>query len=207
MTECAQSIALAGWTGDECPKCTDQQDWRKQARDTYNELYRKGYPDGNPMLMVLTFVYEQSLSVCDLGCGGATLATFFDKYTGLDVSDVVIDRNQVTKPDARFYVASLDDLRVVKGDKFDLAICCDVMEHIPPQAVEQVMAEIATLNADRIAFGISCVDSIYRDSNGDSLHLSINPPQVWIQIISRHLRVSRHIYNDGFLMLEAVPKG
>ena len=89
MTECAQSIALAGWTGDECPKCTDQQDWRKQARDTYNELYRKGYPDGNPMLMVLTFVYEQSLSVCDLGCGGATLATFFDKYTGLDVSDAV----------------------------------------------------------------------------------------------------------------------
>lgn len=178
------------------------------ADELYSGLYREGYPLGAPGRIVDAFGYCGEESVCDLGCGHAQLSFIFPAYVGVDVSTEIIERNKLIRR-GEYYRRSLHEL---EGDLlervFDLAICCDVMEHIPAQKVPLVLREISKLTAKRFAFGISCRDSECRDKEGGTLHPTIWEPEKWRREIETWFRVVRaqEDVGDSFLMIEAETK-
>ena len=179
-------------------------DWADTSRDIYNRLYRKGYPPGSPQLVVDTCNYSTEFRLCDLGCGNAVLAGVFANYVGVDVSDVAINRAKIIHPQQTFIHASLDNITdKLAGFHFDLALCCDVMEHVPTDLIPNVLGQISQVNADRFAFGISCRESEYKDHHGNSLHLTVWNSSQWIEIIDRFVSITRIIADDTFLIVEA----
>tara|TARA_R110000824_G_scaffold120382_3_gene275631 strand:- start:17491 stop:17997 length:507 start_codon:yes stop_codon:yes gene_type:complete len=164
---------------------------------------------GAPGRIVNAFGYSGEESVCDLGCGHAQLSFIFPAYVGVDVSTTIIERNEMIGR-GRYCRRSLDDLGpLLKQEEFDLAICCDVMEHIPEWKVPVVLREISKLSAKRFAFGISCRDSEYRDKDGGTLHPTVWEPDKWRRAVGVYFETIREEENveDDFLMLEAIGKG
>lgn len=70
-------------------------------------------------------------------------------------------------------------------DSFDLITCFDVMEHLEPEDVRQLIREIRRVAAPGAVglFNISLHDSSLRDINGDSVHRSILTPGEWDDLI------------------------
>ena len=207
MTEAAANLSESNWSDSLCPECRrPPQAVEKKycAADVYDRLYAKGYPAGNPMLVLSTFAYDTDLHCLDLGCGQADIAPMFTDYTGVDVSSVAINRAEIKYPDATFYVADLAAPPAeVFDERFDLVLCCDVMEHIPTAMVNPVMRAIANMDAPKFAFGISCRDSDYKDHLNRSLHLTVWKPHWWLNLLDIHFSVLRFICNDDFLIVEA----
>ena len=153
--------------------------WYKDEDDKYSHLYEfLNYPIGSPTRVVNRYEYTADMKVCDLGCGKAMLSTYFESYVGVDVSEYIIERNKKVKSGV-YHHASLHDLSVLKGEKFDVAICTDVMEHIPPDNVRECLAGIRTVDAAKFAFAISCRPSTWLDKDGNNLHLTVWEPAKW----------------------------
>lgn len=58
--------------------------------------------------------------------------------------------------------------------------CTDVMEHIPPHQVDQVLANVLH-TAQHVFFQISCVDDVCGKIIGHPLHLSVHPYEWWLK--------------------------
>ena len=58
--------------------------------------------------------------------------------------------------------------------------CTDVMEHIPPEDVDQVLANILQA-AQHVFFQISCEDDVCGKLIGKPLHLSVHPFEWWLK--------------------------
>lgn len=71
--------------------------------------------------------------------------------------------------------------------KFDGIICSDMMEHIAPEDVDEVLADIFRFSARRrspaksfVYFHISCVPSVKKVlGDGRNVHLTVEPPAFW----------------------------
>ncbi len=147
----------------------------------YHRLYaEKGYPSGNPERLVVWAGANVNESVIDLGCGRATLARIFTRYTGVDFTGAGFPKGPSKIP---LVIAPLDELPdFITAKKYGLAICADVMEHIVPEDVGRVLASILSLNARRVIFSICCRESNWKDEHG-GLHLTVQPPAWWVEKI------------------------
>lgn len=171
--------------------CNIETYWWKEEQEKYNYLYRNGYPDGTPDKTILKHNFDNSLYICDLGCGLGVLSEKFDKYVGIDVSNYVIEKNNIkykNNINKKFYHGSLDNLSFIKNEKFDLIVCFDVMEHIPTLKLDNVLSEISKLNSDRYYFYISVVKSKMLDKDNNNLHLSVFPHDFWIDKLQKHFK-------------------
>lgn len=80
--------------------------------------------------------------------------------------------------------------------KFDGIICSDVMEHIAPEDVDAVLADIFGFSARRrpptksfVYFHISCVPSVKKTlADGRNVHLCVEPPAFWEEKLARFQR-------------------
>lgn len=103
-----------------------------------------------------------AFSLLDIGCGNIPLAwifnntfvvrksTILDKYVGLDIDEKCLARAEADKLDSF-------PLELLKGDitdgalgqftdkQFDIVVCLEVIEHIQPQFVAPLLAEIKRL--------------------------------------------------------------
>jgi trans-aconitate methyltransferase len=155
--------------------------WSAIEDDRYSALYRdRGYPHGDPMRLVRAFNYGHDWATVDLGCGTAELARHFSDYVGIDCSTYIIDKNRSAFPDATFYQSSLDSLACIERDKFDLAICADVMEHIPSAHVDAVLASISQINASVFSFSICTRPSFILGPSGENLHPTVMRASEWV---------------------------
>lgn len=71
-------------------------------------------------------------SILDIGCGDLELLSesrFPFKYTGIDISDVVIRRNQEKYPDLRFEAIDFGNAKDVSQFSADLVLSLDVLIH------------------------------------------------------------------------------
>lgn len=65
---------------------------------------------------------------------------------------------------------------------FEGVICVDVLEHIPPADVQTVLQELFAYTESGIGFlflAIACRPAKKSFSNGENLHLTIQPPSWW----------------------------
>lgn len=185
----------------------------KVESERYRRLYaEKGYPKGNPERLLIWAGCNLAARVLDLGCGRASLAGIFGQYTGIDFTDAGFPKyHPAPPPSHRYIVAPLagngnwTTLPEVMLEEFDLVVCADVMEHIAPEDVGEVLANINRANARRLLFSISTVESRWKDEAGQ-LHLTVQPPSWWYEkaketlsafVITRSCRVGTNLFLEA----------
>ena len=126
---------------------------------------------------------EKFDTVLDIGCGMGWLVARlvddgYDAY-GVDIARNCMDDEMLELLDGRVWY---QDLRraMYKGvgpeqGKFDLGICCDVMEHIAERDVMAVLANI-WLACDEVVFVIANHASVFL---GHDLHPTRKAPEWW----------------------------
>lgn len=78
-------------------------------------------------------ILAEDLSVLDIGCATGGLVSVLSehlrrfRYTGVDISENMINRAREKHPDHRFHVIEEADLSVLAGDVYDLVICLGVL--------------------------------------------------------------------------------
>ena len=166
------------------------KDWIQEEDDKYSWLYENGYPIGNPMRIVNKYGLLKEQSCIDLGCGRASLSKYFISYTGVDVSKYIIEHNKKARSGDYFH-GSLDKLSHIRFNRsnFDIAICSDVMEHIPETEVSNVLRAISNLDAKAFYFAISTRKSVLLDKENKNLHLSVFSSDKWASLISEFLSI------------------
>ena len=107
----------------------------------WDKHYRNGGNSGDPndyakhrefRIKSLDSIIDDNTTVLDLGCGD--LQAWYGKelgknYTGIDISQTIIERNQKRYPEALFLQCDMDDIELLPGC-YDVVICCDVLFHI-----------------------------------------------------------------------------
>lgn len=124
--------------------------------------------------------------VIDFGCGPAR-ATKALKNAGCDVLGIDIAENcrDPGNEDVPLRVAVLWDL---PGDieTADFGLCCDVMEHIPPERVSTVLAGIRRLTKRGAFFNIAFTHDRFGALIGERLHLTVHGERWWAAKLREH---------------------
>lgn len=69
--------------------------------------------------------------------------------------------------------------------QYDMTVCIDVMEHVPPECVDAVLADIAAYTKKVAVFSISTRPAAKHLPDGRNAHLTVKEPQWWLKKISQ----------------------
>ena len=136
-------------------------------------------------------------SIIDFGCGTGK-AGFFFFLQGFEVHMVDIAMNCLDESIANFlslHPPRIDFLQACLWElpealeKTDWIYCCDVLEHIPTQHVDDVLFQIA----QRCKKGGFLEITLEQDSLGaligQELHLTVRSKEWWMEKINRHWKI------------------
>ena len=163
-------------------KPVDLAAYATQTDATYSALYRTGYGGeadvwrANKLVSWARRWIPEPLDVIECGCGLAPLlATDLDigEYLGVDLSSYVVGRDRAEWPDRTFRRENLAEMSAGSG-AFDLAVCSDVLEHVPEPLVDRVVGEVCRV-APRQLFSVA----FGADRRG-TLHVTLRPRAWWI---------------------------
>lgn len=128
---------------------------------------------------------EEGDSAIDFGCGPAR-ATQKLKDMGVEVLGIDIAENcRDEGVDIPLRLAPLWDLPD-DIDPADYGICCDVMEHIPPDRVDKVLANIRAKTTEGAVFNIAFFNDGFGNQIGERLHLTVRSKDWWAQRLKQH---------------------
>ena len=123
-------------------------------------------------------------SVIDFGCGpGRATKRMIDlgyKAMGLDIASNCLDPGI----DIPFQEACLWELP--DSLSADWGYCCDVMEHIPPDRVDEVLAGIRRVTKKGVVFQIAFGEENFGREMGEQLHLTVKNPEWWLMMLKKH---------------------
>lgn len=72
----------------------------------------------------------------------------------------------------------------------DYIVCCDVMEHIELELLDNVMLHLKSLMLKGGFFNISTKDAITLLSDGSNAHKIVKDGQWWVDLFSKHFELS-----------------
>jgi 2-polyprenyl-3-methyl-5-hydroxy-6-metoxy-1,4-benzoquinol methylase len=141
----------------------------------YRELHATRYYGGSATELHLDTAASlvrsiKPRSILDYGCGRSDLVAHF----WLDGA------RRIGR-----YDPAIPALKVMPEGRFDLALCCDVMEHIPMRAVDRVLGEIRA-KADTAFFTISTKLARAKLPDGRNAHVTLLTPSEWTRWIADH---------------------
>lgn len=88
----------------------------------------------------------------------------------------------------------------------DYGYCADVIEHIPPEKVQDVLEGIAKRTTKACYFQIAMFDDHHGDAIGETLHLSVFPAEWWKRRILRSFkRAEFKVFGGKHLLAVAYP--
>lgn len=146
------------------------------------DAYRHVSPGENVVPVILE-VLEPSGLVLDFGCGTGRASLGLSR-AGCDV--LCIDFADNCRDEEAMGLPFLQwDLTRPLPPHAKYGICTDVMEHIPPELVEQVVANI-TAAADNVFFQISTVPDVMGALIGHDLHLTVKPHGWWAELLAKY---------------------
>lgn len=151
--------------------------------------YRRRSPglDAAPQVFDLLGM-KQMETLIDYGCGEAKATDWF-RGQGLTVHplDLVPLRPDVIEA----CLWDLPDLPIT-----DYAFCADVMEHIPPEHVDAVLAGIRERTRIAGAFQIASIECAVGRRHGETLHLTVQPRSWWQNKLEEHWSAVEHHPTD-----------
>ena len=124
----------------------DNNDFNSRLGTYYNEnqdlvtgLFSCGFLSGSEKITLLNslIINRNGRNVLDLGCGKGGFVSLlkqigYDKYTGIDLSTVALEKAKMYHPDCNFIKGDIHGAQnILKGSKWDLILICDVLEHSP----------------------------------------------------------------------------
>lgn len=159
----------------------------KKAWDTPD--YRKWSP--GEMIGVQAFTEAQPFkpgqTLIDFGCGtgraGARLHGAGLRVTLVDFADNCLDESVRTQVDAWKDLEFIEhDLTKPLSIRADFGLCCDVMEHIPPDQVDTVLLNILQASK-RVLFQIATVEDHFgkHEDIQAPLHLTVRNYSWWLK--------------------------
>ncbi|HXF89591.1 MAG TPA: 6-hydroxymethylpterin diphosphokinase MptE-like protein [Xanthobacteraceae bacterium] len=131
-------------------------------------------------------------TVCDYGAGKGRLASFLAEF-GIDVAE---------------YDPGVPG-KERRPDPADLVVCTDVLEHVEPELLEEVLRDLARLTQRKLFLDICTAPAVKWLPDGRNAHLIVEPPTWWRQQLERHFDVIHWVERPDLNMVygEAVPKG
>jgi hypothetical protein len=116
-------------------------------------------------------------SILDYGCGKQTLAKALPQFTvrGYDPAIPGAD----TPP---------------KGA--DLVVCTDVLEHIEPECLGDVLSHLKELTGKVVLFVVCTVPASKTLPDGRNTHINLKTPKEWLTILMDHFQLD-HFTNMG----------
>ncbi len=155
--------------------------------------YRKTSPGEEAAQTFLQQAKPLADSTCiDFGCGtgrGGLIISLFGNMivTLLDFAENALDEDvmnaTVTQPHRISWLQA--DLNENIPIATAYGFCVDVMEHIPPGEVDQVLGNILC-SANHVFFQIACADDIMGEHIDETLHLSVHTYEWWIRKLKKH---------------------
>lgn len=141
---------------------------------------RSEYRERSPGLRMAQMAYDwmnPEGTMIDLGCGTGRAAAFFAErdidVTGFDIAD-----NAMTDFDGKFISGCLWDMPDMPV--FDYGFCADVMEHLPPEHIDDAFRCIHRVIDKEVFFQIALFECHMGDVIGEHLHLTVKPHKWWI---------------------------
>ena len=179
------------WQRRHEPK-TAESERKKYERMWSHPAYREWSPGQTALEDALRWLeLLPGERVIDFGCGTARVANEL-REMGHDV--LAIDHVDAREHDVPFLQANLWELANVYGHA---GICCDVMEHIPTERVDEVLRAIAN-SVPRCFFTISHEVDTMGGLIGQDLHLTVKSPEWWLQKLLEHWRSVQHVGEGQF---------
>ena len=142
----------------------------------------------------------------DFGAGTGRGALMLHKLgydvTMIDIADNCLDEAVWDEIGGRLVIANL-------WEKLDLprateGFCTDVMEHIPPEKVEDVVINALSL-CDRVFFHICLREDHFGKEMGEHLHLTVRPFTWWLDLLAKYgeLLDGRDLIDNGWFYVKA----
>lgn len=129
--------------------------------------------------------FEKQLStgqrITDYGCGTGLVAERFAKKELsthlIDITERAVDPHVLDNQRVTFEEASLWELSTTPQSEW--AYCCDVLEHLPPQYIDQVLQIIRERTTQGGYFQIHLDEEPFNQLIDEPLHLTIRPQEWW----------------------------
>lgn len=137
----------------------------------------------------------------DLGAGTGRAALYFSNR-GLNVRAVDFVNNAL-EVEVPFVQACLWELTLPPAD---LIFCVDVLEHIPPQKIDDTLRCMAVVMLRRGYLKIHCAPDRFGRQIGETLHLTVQPPEWWFEVVSRYFRVEWFMRGNVHAQMVVTPK-
>ena len=165
------------------------QERAKYLKTWENKDYRLVSPGMRHLASALEWMKpEPGATFTDWGCGSGQAADEMARQ-GFDVRLVDIASNAYRGP-LSFVEACLWDLPA-EMVATDYGFCTDVLEHIPTEHVDDVLAGIAKRTQRRCYFQIALFHDTHFTHAGP-LHLSVFPAEWWQERIARHFKAAEY---------------
>lgn len=162
----------------------------QREEDKYVEMWKQpDYRNMSPADDSITEIIDElgitpGVSVIDFGCGTGRATKKLQNH-GCNVVGVDIATN-ARETEIPFVKAFLWDLPAYLSG--DYGICCDVMEHIPPEKVGDVIRNIARCIEKKVYFRIDFFQDEMGAIIGQPLHLTVRPPVWWNAQLHAHFK-------------------
>jgi SAM-dependent methyltransferase len=152
---------------------------------------------------------EPGMGIIDFGCGTGRASRALQRHgcvvLGLDHAANCLDADVLIP----FCKANLWELPA--HPPADWGYCCDVMEHIPPEKVDDVLAGIAARSKTGAFFAISFTADNFGKLVGEPLHLTIQPLEWWLEALGKYFPSVRAVganeHGSAFVCLKQISEG
>ena len=139
-----------------------------------------------PRVMDLCAEY-QTYDVLDYGCGKGTLA----KSMPYEIKEY---DPAIKGKDGRPALA-------------DVVVCTDVLEHIEPENLLIVLADLATLTKKVIFLVVATRKAVKELPSGRNAHLIVENGTWWVEQLEQHFRLVSHEWDGEELVVVGEPRG
>ena len=174
--------------------------------EKYSWLFEHGYGNG-PVQATLDWALPKLKpwrTVVDLGCGEASarLHLNYDRYVGVDIASRTIAAldNACSDGSSFFLHGNLEELDL--AEHFDLAICIDVLQHIPANRLLPAVMDRIVAVADQLLVSVCTVPSRHVGEHGENLHLTVRAFKWWLDRFKTRARI---VHTDGSRTLICQP--
>jgi hypothetical protein len=152
---------------------SDQYRAENHRQHTQSEGYgERGYKHLDDVLHVLR--RENCLSALDYGCGKGTLALHAKRVCEIPFAN---------------YDPSVPDF-AAPPEPADLLVCTDVLAHIEPLCLQDVLAHMASLTLKACYLQSAIRPALRILSDGRNAHLLVKPPYFWFDTLRLHFDIT-----------------